>query len=397
MVKSMKWILNDGRKVIPGIVMMLIMGTVYSYSVFRNPIEDQYLVSKSLSGLPYMLSLFFYAVFMFLSGILLEKLSVYKVMMIGIFLISFGWLIAYWSDNLMVLSLGYGLFIGSGIGLVYGIPLMIITHQYPNKKGIYMGLILLGFCLSPFVTAPLLQMMIESYGLSTSFLYMSIISFVSLFLLSLFYRHDQQANDRSIKVHITKKIHTRSFRILYLLFFIATFIGLSVIGFSSTYAYESLNYSLTEAAFFVSLFAIFNGLGRVVYGYLIDRFKPTNMMILSFVLLSISSLVNIIFAELTAIFIVTFIIFWFNLGGWLAIAPVSVSTFFGQKSYAKIYGVLFSAYGLSALIGVYVTGFLIDTFKNYQSSFIVFFMLSLIGLAVSIYFNAVQHTDEVVI
>ena len=392
----MKWMINDGKKVIPGMLMMLVMGTVYSYSVFRVPIEEQFLVSKSLSGLPYMLSLFFYAIFMFVSGVILERISAFKVMVTGIILISLGWILAYFSQNIFFLSLGYGVFIGSGIGLVYGIPLMVVTQRYPQKKGLYIGLILLGFGLSPFVTAPVLQWSIESVGLSQTFLYMSILSFFILIILSLFYRNDRQIRDQAKKVYILKSIQNKTFILLFFLFFIATFIGLSVIGFSSTYAYEFLNFSLKEAAFFVSLFAVFNGLGRVVYGFLIDQFKPIHMMILSFVLLSASSLLNVIMAQSSFIFIVTFSIFWFNLGGWLAIAPFSVSAFFGRHSYTKIYGVLFSAYGLSALVGVYATGYLIDTFNGYQSSFILFFILSILGLLISIYFSVKNDSNEVV-
>ncbi|HKL47393.1 MAG TPA: hypothetical protein VJ878_01890 [Candidatus Izemoplasmatales bacterium] len=84
----MKWIRIDGLIVIPGFFMMLIMGSVYSYSVFRLPIETYFGISSSLSGLPYMLSLFFYAIFMGVSGKLLEKTSAFRVILIGVFLIS---------------------------------------------------------------------------------------------------------------------------------------------------------------------------------------------------------------------------------------------------------------------------------------------------------------------
>lgn len=383
----MKWLKNDGKKVIPGIIMMLVMGTVYSYSVFRLPIEDQFQVARSLSGFPYMISLLFYALFMFVSGHILEKVPAYRVMLIGILLISFGWMISFLSSNLFVLTLGYGVFIGSGIGLIYGIPLMIIAEEFPKKKGLYMGLILLGFGLSPFVTAPLLQELVYLVGLSMTFLFMSIISLVILFVLSLFYKSYNQKQIKDESASVVKTIKLGQFRLLFVLFFLATFIGLSVIGFTSTYAYESLNYSLIEAAFFVSFFAIFNGLGRVVYGYLMDRIDITIVIGISFILLIFSSLLNILFNDFPLIFIVTFMIYWFNLGGWLAIAPIATSILFGRKSYAKTYGVLFSAYGLSAIFGVYMTGYLLEQSENYQSTFILFFGLSLIGLILVVFFN----------
>ena len=72
----MQWIKTDGKIVLSGIVMMLVMGSVYSYSVFRLPIEDYYNISSAQSGVPYMLSLFFYALFMGVSGKLLKTLHI---------------------------------------------------------------------------------------------------------------------------------------------------------------------------------------------------------------------------------------------------------------------------------------------------------------------------------
>lgn len=384
----MQWIKTDGKKVLPGIIMMLIMGTVYSYSVFRLPIENQYDISRSLSGLPYMISLFFYALFMSVSGFLLEKISAYKVMLIGIIMIFLGWLVSYLSANLFVLSLGYGFFIGSGIGLIYGVPLMIVTEQFPKKKGLYMGLILLGFGLSPLITAPLLQELIDMVGLSKTFLLMSIISLSLLLALSLFYKGYQHKQSKGQSNHLIQTVKQGTFIILYLLFFLATFIGLSVIGFSSTYAYETMDFSLLEAAFLVSLFAIFNGLGRVVYGFLMDRFESISHVIaISFILMLIASLLNFFFWDNYIVFIFTFVLYWFNLGGWLAIAPITTSSLFSKNAYAKIYGVLFSAYGLSAIIGVYATGYLEEISGGYQSTFILFIVLSVIGLLLSKYFS----------
>jgi len=47
--------------ILSSLLMMLMMGTVYSYSVFRYYIEIEYQIGTLLSGFPYMISLFFYA------------------------------------------------------------------------------------------------------------------------------------------------------------------------------------------------------------------------------------------------------------------------------------------------------------------------------------------------
>ena len=54
--------------VILGLVIMMALGTVYSWSVFRLPVEVLYDVGTAQSGLPYMTALLFYSLFMFLGS-----------------------------------------------------------------------------------------------------------------------------------------------------------------------------------------------------------------------------------------------------------------------------------------------------------------------------------------
>lgn len=379
----MNWIKQDGRIVLPGILMMLIMGSVYSYSVFRIPIESTYGLSVIQSGLPYMLSLLFYAISMGISGKILEKVSTNLVFFLGVFLITSGWLISFFSVNLLVLSIGYGLFIGSGIGFIYGIPLMIITHKFSDRKGLYLGLVLLGFGLSPLVTAPLIQVLIDTYDLNKTFLMMSIVSFISLTGLGLFYRSFTYSKEDIEVDSLISTIKKPQFITLYILFFLATFIGLTVIGFSSSYAVIVHGFSLETSAYFVSIFAVFNGLGRVVFGRLTDKISIDKIMMLSFLALTLSSVFVILFVNNTVVFVIAFSVFWMNLGGWLAIAPATVSKIFNQKAYTRNYGVLFSAYGLSAIIGVYASAYLNELFNDYRYTFILFLLLSLIGFILS--------------
>lgn len=61
--------------VVLGIIIMMCLGTVYSWSIFRAPIEKTFNIGATESGLPYMVSLAFYALFMFLTGKYLNKYS----------------------------------------------------------------------------------------------------------------------------------------------------------------------------------------------------------------------------------------------------------------------------------------------------------------------------------
>jgi predicted MFS family arabinose efflux permease len=85
----------------------------------------------------------------------------------------------------------------------------------------------------------------------------------------------------------------------------------------------------------------------------------------------------------TARFLIGFSIFWFNLGGWLAIAPASTLSMYGTKHYSQNYGVVFSAYGVGAITGVTGSGMLLDAVNDYHAVFYLIICLSVFGMILS--------------
>ncbi len=65
---------NLWRFVLLGIGIIICMGTVYSWSVFRTPISQMYSLDANAGGLPYLAFLILYTVFMLLSGFGLSPL-----------------------------------------------------------------------------------------------------------------------------------------------------------------------------------------------------------------------------------------------------------------------------------------------------------------------------------
>ena len=139
------------------------LGTVYSWSVFRLPVEVLYDVGTAQSGLPYMTALLFYSLFMFLTGRFFKDWSPRKTILTGTLLVSVGWILSAFAPNIQTLTIAYGVISGAGVGIAYGAPLTVVTRWFPEKKGIVIGLVLLGFGLSPLLTAPIARALVEQY------------------------------------------------------------------------------------------------------------------------------------------------------------------------------------------------------------------------------------------
>ncbi len=383
--------------VFSGIIVMMFLGTVYSYGVFREPIEEMYNVGTTLSGLPYMISLAFYALFMFFSGKVLKKMKPKKTISIGGIVISAGWIFSSMAPNIYVLTITYGIIIGSGVGIIYGLPMQVVAEWFPKIKGFAVGLVLLGFGLSPFITAPVARILIENHGVKSTFLILGVFFGVAIPLLSLFFKlpskkinsqkmieTKRKIDKNEIDIKTSDMIKTQSFKGLYINFTIGTMIGLTLIGLTSMIGKHLIGITSINVAFYMSLFAIFNGIGRPIFGWLTDNYSAKKIMILSYVLIITASVLMLSAKEgSTFSYGLAFSIYWLNLGGWLAIAPTSTIKMFGIKNYSENYGLVFTAYGIGALVGVASSGIILDFLGSYNYLFYYIILLSIMGMFIT--------------
>jgi len=371
---------------------MLCLGTVYSYSVFRFPIEELFNIGSTQSGMPYMIALAFYAFFMFITGKYIDKYNPRSILLLGGFLVSIGWILSAYAPNIFVLTVTYGVISGAGVGIAYGVPMTVISRWFPEKKGLTVGMVLIGFGLSPLITAPLARNLIENYGIMNTFRILGICFGIIISILSFPFRYPSESGQLSLKLtrntndnlsemNTSSMIKSDSFKGLYINFMIGTTIGLMLIGLTSSVGTELIGLSPKFVATLMALFAISNGIGRPIFGWITDKFSSNNAMYLSYCLIIFSAFLILLAKEGTIIlYSISFSIFWFNLGGWLAIAPTSTLALFGIKDYSQNYGVVFTAYGIGAVFGVLSSGRLIDLFQDYRYVFYYVIILCLIGI-----------------
>jgi MFS family permease len=383
---------NPWTYVVLGVIIMMCLGTVYSWSIFRGAVETLFGVGAVQSGMPYMFSLAFYAFSMLVSGKYIDRFSPKRMMSVGGLLVGIGWFASGYAENIYVLTLTYGAIVGIGVGIIYGVPISVVAKWFPSRKGFVVGLVLTGFGLSPFITAPAAKALIEGYGVLDAFKILGLLFAIIIPVLSRFVKLPEQKSDETRSnssgsnksLSTQEMIKTKSFKSLYICFLLGTMIGLTIIGMTNTIGVDLIGLSAITAPLFVSVFAVFNGVGRPLFGWLADKLSYKKIMLLSFSLI-LTSGVLMLFAQegSVLIYVISFSIFWMNLGGWLAIAPTSTLSLYGGKNYSQNYGVVFTAYGIGAIAGVYVSGLLFDFFKNHDVIFYFIISLCLIGIVLS--------------
>ncbi len=384
-----------------GFFINICLGSVYAYSVFRNPVQELFGSSTFESGLPFMVFLACFAILMFFGGRLLGTLGPKKVGMIGGVLVGGGWILSgilpQAIPSIWTLVFTYGIIGGSGVGLAYGGPIAVATRWFPDRKGLAVGLTIAGFGASPFITANLARPLIENNGPLQTFMFMGIVFLGVVIVLSTLLRFPSAdwkpaglsaaTASRAPRPELepAQMVKTSTFWGLFLVYTIGCLAGLMAIGISSPVGTETIQLDATAAAAMVGVFALFNGAGRPLFGWLTDRITPRWASTLSMIVIFVASLVMLKAASgAVALYTVCFAALWLCLGGWLAIGPTSTTTFFGAKNYARNYSYVFFGYGIAAILANIISGQSKDLFGSYDVAFMIVAGLAVVGAVLSI-------------
>lgn len=391
-----RWIL-----IILGMILNLCLGTIYSWSVFVTPLTTYFttqlgqVVNANEILLPFSVFLAFFAIAMPFTGKYIEKYGPRNMVIVGGLLTGLGWLLSSFANSVEWLYIFYGVIAGAGVGVAYGVPVAVASRWFPDKRGLAVGLTLLGFGFSALITANIAGYLITVSGVMNTFRVFGLAFIILTILLALPLRFPPvgwtpagwtpaapaPGQETLCELMRDEMVRTRSFYALWICYFIGCLAGLMAIGISKPLGVE-VGVEATLATTLVGVFAVFNGFGRPVFGFLTDHLTPRNTAVISFILIALASLLVMVMPSVT-VYILAFAILWGCLGGWLAIAPTTCGTYFGNLDYPRNYGLLFLAYGAGGIVGPQLAGFIKTTTGSYLGVFPYVLALALVGMALA--------------
>jgi MFS family permease len=296
----------------------------------------------------------------------------------------------------------YGIIGGIGIGIAYGATVAVAARWFPDRRGLAVGLTVFGVGFSAFITANLAGYFIAVSGVMTTFRIFgigTIIVTVPLALPLIFppagwkpsgWNISGEKNNFRCECNRSEMLKTPAFYGLWMCYFIACIAGLMAVSISKPVGTEIVGIETVLATALVGFFAIFNGGGRLAFGFLSDRFNPGNIAVTTFILIALASFA-MWQAPVTVVYITAFAVLWGCLGGWLAIAPTATASYFGTNDYPRCYGVIFLAFGAGAITGPQLAGFIRTTTGNYLGVFPWVFFLAIIGIILAFTLMKPQH------
>ena len=144
--------LNRWTVIAGALMIQVILGTVYGFSVFVAPLQAEFGWSRATTQWAFSFALATFAISMIPAGRLQDRIGPRKVASIGGILLGLSFVIAAFivgGDRPWTLYLTYGIIGGAGIGFGYVCPIAAAVKWYPDKRGLITGLAVAGFGAIP--------------------------------------------------------------------------------------------------------------------------------------------------------------------------------------------------------------------------------------------------------
>ena len=110
--------------------------------------------------------------------------------------------------------------------------------------------------------------------------------------------------------------------------------------------------------------------GRLLTGYLLDRFHAPTLSLFMFLLCALG-MTCFAFAATATVGIAGALLLGFGMGSESDIAPYLISRYFGQGRFATLYGLSWTAYAIGGATGPVLTGHLYDSLGSYRPGIIL--------------------------
>ncbi|MEY2560972.1 MAG: transporter, family, oxalate/formate antiporter [Verrucomicrobiota bacterium] len=392
--------LNRWYIALAGVFMQIALGGVYAWSVFRVPLAKQFGWSISEVTLTFTISIFVLGVAAFFGGLWLNRKGPRIVALTGGALYGLGVFLASFSNKLSWLYLTYGLIGGIGLGFAYIVPVAVLVKWFPDRRGLITGIAVGGFGAGALITAPVATRLIQSVGVLNTFAYLGIAYLIVTLVTGFFMRNppdgwrpeewrptaSQTSQRAGSDYTLSQALKTWQWYALWLLLFLNTCAGISIISQEAPLFQELTVVSATAAAGMVGVVSIGNAAGRVFWAWASDLITRRATFVVMFVVQALLFwfLPNI--ASVSAMTIVTFVVLMCY-GGGFGTMPAFAADYFGSRNVGPIYGLMLTAWGSASAVGPLLIAHMREIDGSYRAGLHVIAAVMAVSVLVPIFIS----------
>ncbi len=365
-----------------GIFLQIALGAVYAWSVFRTPLSKQFGWTISEVTLTFTICIFVLGFAAFFGGLWLNRTGPRIVAITGGALYGLGVFLASFSNHgLWWLYLSYGLIGGIGLGFGYIVPVAVLVKWFPDRRGLITGIAVGGFGAGALITAPVATRLIQTVGVLSTFAYLGIAFLIVTVIAGYFMQNPPEGykpagwnptatenkQRATCDYTLSEALKTWQWWALWLLLFLNTSAGISLISQESPMFQELGKLTAVVAAGMVGVVSIGNAFGRVFWAWASDMITRKATFFVMFLLqVALFWFFPTLSSEL-ALTVVAFIILMCY-GGGFGTMPAFAADYFGSKNVGPIYGLMLTAWGFASAFGPLLIAHMRQTEGTYRGA-----------------------------
>lgn len=408
-----------------GVIVMIMLGTVYAWSNFTSPLIAAFGWSSTETSLVFGFAIFFLGIGAVFGGRWQDRVGPRTVTTTGVVMWGVGNLLAAVGPHqFWWWFLTYGLIGGFGNGMAYITPVATVTKWFPDKRGLASGMVVMGFGLGAFFYGFVLKAIpgfvtasnhasafatakakalaagtpfdASQYALTpadisavmTVLIVSGIVYAIVGGLCASLLRTPPPGYTVAGASAAAKASEAYSFTpaqaartpqmwALWLMLFLNVTAGILVVSNAVPIIRELISKGVTDptavagltgaAISAYAIVAVFNGLGRFFWGAVSDRVGRNNAYAL------IYACQVVIFFLLPNFHTIPLVMFAFAVillcyGGGFGVMPSFNADYFGTRYLGQNYGTILTAWGVGGLVGPYIAGAVHDRTGSYSGA-----------------------------
>ena len=376
-----------------GLVMLMCLGTAQAWSVYVEPLQRQYRLSSFQSQSVFATATLVFCLFMIVAGRLQDRYGPRPIALAGAGLVGLSYAItALAGERFFFLWLGMGLVFGLGCATAYTCPIATAIKWFPNHLGLIAGLSAAAFGAGPIVVQAVATSLLErGWAVLNVFGLIGLVYTPLLLLTALAMATPPHSRAAAAVASFRRRslLGDRRFWVLFFGMLSGTFPYLLVMGnaklIASTWRADA------AVALAIPVLAVGNSVGRIVWGYALDRIGTRRTMRGAQVVLILSVGGLLAARGSPAVFLISALGVGFCYGSNFAIFPGTIAKVYGPHLLGSIYPLVMAAQGVSSA-GPAIGGYLCDATGSYWPGVLVAFFVAAGGLVLS---AVLAHGDEV--
>jgi len=407
-----------------GTAINLCLGILYAWSVWAKALINVKQAGQPMTGMnegwtfltnaeaatPFSLCVIIFAIFMIAGGRIQDKYGPKIGATLGGLCLAAGCILAGLMKSYTGLIIGFGILGGIGMGIGYAAPTPAALKWFgPHRRGLVAGLVVGGYGGAALYIAPLAQKLIDTYGISGSFIclgiFFAIVVVIAGQLLSWppagYVPPGAKTTATSAATAAKRQTahdwtagemaKTWQYYALVVLFIASTQSGLMIIANAAgilVATAKGVPFLVANAWILVSFGGAINALGRVGTGVYSDKIGRANAYTVNCIVsaLCLFAMPSIIASKSVFLLFLAIGIAYWQYGGGLSLLPAFTADFYGAKNLGFNYGMVFLGWGLGFFMAR-----LAGTIKDITGSLDYAFYLSAAVLVIAVILVRITH------